>query len=135
MTPMISLAREIGHEVSWHEPRLGGMAVARSVRAMAGELTGVRRLVVGDPYSCVIQVIIGVTKVSEVTIVDDGTLPGARGSLNVDDEGTEAERTVLVEQGVLRSYLHDRISARHYGVAPTGSGRRAVGSTGERERP
>src|SRR5688572_21070557 len=60
----------------------------------------------------------------EVTIVDDGTLPGARGSLNVDDEGTEAERTVLVEHGVLRSYLHDRISARHYGVAPTGSGRR-----------
>ena len=48
---MIALAREIGHKVSWHEPRLGGMAVARSVRAMAGELTGVRRLVVGDPYS------------------------------------------------------------------------------------
>ncbi len=60
----------------------------------------------------------------EVTIVDDATLPGARGSLNVDDEGSKTERTVLVEQGTLRSYLHDRISARHYGVAPTGSGRR-----------
>jgi hypothetical protein len=70
---MITLAREIGHKVSWHEPRLGGMAIAHSVRAIAGELTGVRRLVVGDPYSGVIQVIISVTKVSEVTIVDDGT--------------------------------------------------------------
>jgi hypothetical protein len=70
---MIALARELGHKVSWYEPRLGGMAVARNVRAMAGELTGVRRLVIGDPYSGVIQVIISVTKLSEVTIVDDGT--------------------------------------------------------------
>jgi TldD protein len=59
-----------------------------------------------------------------VTIVDDGTLPGLRGSLNVDDEGNPTQRTVLVEQGILRSYLHDRISAQHYGVSPTGSGRR-----------
>jgi TldD protein len=59
-----------------------------------------------------------------ITIVDDGTLPGVRGSLNVDDEGTEGQRTVLVENGILRSYMHDRISARHYRVAPTGSGRR-----------
>ena len=70
---MIALAREAGHQVSWHEPRLGGVAVARSVRALAGELNGVRRLVVGDPYSGVIQVIISVTKLTEVTIVDDGT--------------------------------------------------------------
>jgi len=59
-----------------------------------------------------------------VTVVDDGTLPHERGTLNVDDEGTDTERTVLIENGVLRSFLHDRISARHYGVAPTGSGRR-----------
>lgn len=59
-----------------------------------------------------------------VSIVDDGTQPGFRGSINVDDEGTAVDRTVLVEDGVLRGYLHDRISARHYGVAPTGSGRR-----------
>jgi TldD protein len=59
-----------------------------------------------------------------VTVVDDGTQPGERGALNIDDEGTEAGRTVLVENGVLRSYLHDSISARHYGVASTGSGRR-----------
>jgi TldD protein len=59
-----------------------------------------------------------------VTVVDDGTQANARGALNVDDEGTPAERTVLIENGILRGYLHDRISAAHYGVAPTGSGRR-----------
>lgn len=60
----------------------------------------------------------------EVTICDDATLPNARGSINVDDEGSPTENTVLVEEGILRSYIHDRISARHYGVNPTGSGRR-----------
>ena len=59
-----------------------------------------------------------------VTIVDDGTLPHERGSLNVDDEGCPGERTVLVENGRLVSYLHDGISARHYDVGVTGSGRR-----------
>ncbi len=59
-----------------------------------------------------------------VTIVDDGTNPNARGAINVDDEGQDSQRTVLVEEGTMRSYLHDRISARHYGVAPTGNGRR-----------
>ncbi|NCG21303.1 MAG: TldD/PmbA family protein [Rhodobacterales bacterium] len=59
-----------------------------------------------------------------VTICDDATLPQARGAINVDDEGSETQNTVLVENGVLRSYLHDRISARHYGVTPTGNGRR-----------
>jgi len=59
-----------------------------------------------------------------VSIVDDGTPPGARGAINVDDEGNTAGRTVLVEAGVLATYLHDAISARHYGVAPTGNGRR-----------
>jgi TldD protein len=59
-----------------------------------------------------------------VTIADDGTNPHERGSINVDDEGTETQRTVLVENGVLRSYMHDRISAAHYKVAPTGNGRR-----------
>jgi TldD protein len=60
----------------------------------------------------------------EVTIVDSAVHPHERGALNVDDEGNPTERTVLVEQGVMRTYLHDRISAKHYGVAPTGSGRR-----------
>ncbi len=59
-----------------------------------------------------------------VTVVDDGTIDDERGALNVDDEGTPTERTVLIENGVLKGYMHDRISARQYGVAPTGSGRR-----------
>jgi TldD protein len=59
-----------------------------------------------------------------VSIVDDATGPGARGSIHVDDEGNPGTRTVLVENGVLASYLHDVISSRHYGVAPTGNGRR-----------
>ena len=59
-----------------------------------------------------------------VTIVDNGTNPHIRGSINVDDEGQPSEETVLVENGVLRTYLHDRISAKHYGVKSTGSGRR-----------
>ncbi|MHC4678320.1 MAG: TldD/PmbA family protein [Planctomycetota bacterium] len=65
-------------------------------------------------------------KVAEpfVTIIDDGTNPGLGGSLNVDDEGTLGQKTVLVENGILRSYMHDKISARHYHVEPTGNGRR-----------
>ena len=59
-----------------------------------------------------------------VTIVDNGTQEHERGALNVDDEGCPCERTVLVDRGKLASYLHDSISAKHYGVAPTGSGRR-----------
>ncbi|MCC6809901.1 MAG: TldD/PmbA family protein [Deltaproteobacteria bacterium] len=59
-----------------------------------------------------------------VSIVDDGTQKHARGAVNVDDEGNEVQKTVLVDKGVLATYLHDRISAKHYKVAPTGSGRR-----------
>jgi TldD protein len=59
-----------------------------------------------------------------VNIVDDATGAGARGSINVDDEGNAAGTTHLVQDGVLATYLHDAISARHYGVAPTGNGRR-----------
>src|SRR5690606_25875837 len=59
-----------------------------------------------------------------VTVVDDGTLPGRRGSLNVDDEGTPSQRTVLIEDGVLVGYLQDRLNARLMGMKPTGNGRR-----------
>jgi TldD protein len=59
-----------------------------------------------------------------VTVIDDGTLPGRRGSLNVDDEGTPTSRTVLIEDGVLVGYLQDRLNARLMGMAPTGNGRR-----------
>ena len=60
----------------------------------------------------------------QVTITDDGTVPGARGSINVDDEGNPTERTVLVQDGMLRSYLHDELSSAHFGIGSTGSGRR-----------
>jgi len=58
------------------------------------------------------------------TVVDDGTIPGRRGSLNVDDEGTPTQRTVLIEEGVLRGYLQDRLNARLMRMTPTGNGRR-----------
>ncbi len=58
------------------------------------------------------------------TIVDDGTLPNRRGSLAVDDEGTPGQYNVLVEDGVLKGYMQDKLNARLMGVAPTGNGRR-----------
>jgi TldD protein len=61
---------------------------------------------------------------SFVTIADDGTIHGNRGALNVDDEGNATEKTILVNGGILSSYLHDRISANYYKVKPTGNGRR-----------
>lgn len=62
--------------------------------------------------------------IPEINIVDDGTLPFNRGSVNFDDEGVPGQKTYMVKDGVLNSYLHDRISAKFYGVAPTGNGRR-----------
>jgi len=59
-----------------------------------------------------------------VTVVDDGTLSGRRGSLNVDDEGTPAQQTVLIEDGILKGYIQDTHNARLMGVSPTGNGRR-----------
>jgi TldD protein len=61
---------------------------------------------------------------SFVNIVDEGTQEAARGALNVDDEGNPVGKTMLVQDGILTTYLHDTISARHYGVKPTGNGRR-----------
>ncbi|HRH00039.1 MAG TPA: metallopeptidase TldD-related protein [Polyangiaceae bacterium] len=58
------------------------------------------------------------------TVIDDATLLQSRGSVNVDDEGFEPSSSVLIEKGVLRGYMHDRHSARHYGRAPSGNGRR-----------
>ena len=58
------------------------------------------------------------------TVVDDGTLPNRRGSLNVDDEGTPTHCTTLIENGILKGYLQDKLNARLMGVAPTGNGRR-----------
>ena len=59
-----------------------------------------------------------------VTVIDDGSMPDRRGSLTIDDEGTPTGRTVLIEDGILKGYLQDRLNARLMGVAPTGNGRR-----------
>ncbi len=70
---MAALAREAGIDIAWHEPRQGGAETARTVRALAGSLIGVGRLVIGDPFSGVIQVVLSVVRAEEVVIVDDGT--------------------------------------------------------------
>ena len=61
---------------------------------------------------------------SGVTVIDDGAIHSRRGSLTIDDEGTPTDRTVLIEDGILKGYIHDRLSARLMGMAPTGNGRR-----------
>ena len=60
----------------------------------------------------------------KISVVDDGTIPLNRGSINIDDEGVPSQKTYMVKDGILTSFLHDRVSAKHYGVAPTGNGRR-----------
>ena len=60
----------------------------------------------------------------KVTAIDDGTIPGAWGSVNIDDEGHETQRNVLIENGVLKSYMIDRLGSRRMGMEMTGNGRR-----------
>ena len=59
-----------------------------------------------------------------MTILDNGALPGLRGSLSIDDEGNPGQSTTLIEDGILKGYMQDRLNARLMGVAPTGNGRR-----------
>ena len=59
-----------------------------------------------------------------INIIDDGTIVANRGAVNYDDEGVPGQKTYLVKDGILNSYLHDRISAKYYNTAPTGNGRR-----------
>lgn len=59
-----------------------------------------------------------------INVVDDGTIPFNRGSVNIDDEGVKGQKTYIVKDGILTSYLHDRISAKYYGIPSTGNGRR-----------
>jgi len=69
--------------------------------------------------------LIGQRVASEVcTVIDDGTIPDRRGSLNIDDEGTPTQRTTLIEKGILKGYINDKLSARLLNVSPTGNGRR-----------
>lgn len=58
------------------------------------------------------------------TIVDDGTITSSRGTINVDDEGHAPQRNVLIEDGILRGYMHDNLSTKHFGIDPSGNGRR-----------
>ena len=60
----------------------------------------------------------------KVTAIDDGTIPGSWGSINIDDEGTPAQKNVLIEKGVLKNFMIDKVNARRMGMAPTGSSRR-----------
>ncbi|MDR3140168.1 MAG: TldD/PmbA family protein [Tannerellaceae bacterium] len=59
-----------------------------------------------------------------INVVDDGTIPFNRGAVNIDDDGVDGQKTYIVKEGVLASYLHDRISAKRYGIPSTGNGRR-----------
>jgi TldD protein len=93
----------IFHEACGHP--LETEAVRKSASPFAGRL--------GEPVAQ-----------SLLTAIDDGTIAGHWGSCNVDDEGMPSERTVLIEKGILRAYLSDRIGARQAGVARTGSARR-----------
>ncbi|NJO24330.1 MAG: hypothetical protein HC868_17205 [Sphingomonadales bacterium] len=61
-----------------------------------------------------------------VTVIDDGSIPGRRGSLSIDDEGTPTQENVLVEDGILRGYMQDRLNARLMGVPATGNGSRLL---------
>jgi TldD protein len=60
----------------------------------------------------------------QVTVVDDGTIENRRGSITIDDEGTPTNKTVLIEKGILKNYIQDRLNARLMNVQPTGNGRR-----------
>jgi TldD protein len=93
----------IFHEACGHS--LEATSVAKNQSEFAGKLG---------------QVVAG----PKVTAIDDGTLPGHWGSIGVDDEGTPARRNVLIENGVLKGYLIDKLNGRRMGMAPTGSSRR-----------
>jgi TldD protein len=93
----------IFHEACGHSLEASSVAIGRS--QMAGKLGEL----VANP---------------KLTAIDDGTIPGAWGSTNIDDEGTETRRNVLIENGVLKSYMIDRLGSRRMGMPMTGNGRR-----------
>ncbi len=132
------------HEAAWHGAEAARIAVDMldAREAPAGELPVV--LAAGDSGILLHEAVghgleadfnrkktsnysgqLGNMVASELcTVVDDGTVTGSRGSINVDDEGNVGKENVLIENGVLVGYMHDRISAKHFGVEATGNGRR-----------
>lgn len=93
----------IFHEACGHA--LEATAVAKGNSVFCGKL--------GQQIAC-----------KKLTAIDDGTIPNAWGSLNIDDEGTPSKKNVLIEDGILKGYMIDKMGARRMGLAPTGSGRR-----------
>ena len=100
-------------------PRLAGHPAARSHRPRAG-----RRFQPQEDHRAFAGLLGERVAAPGVTVVDDGTIDGRRGSLSIDDEGTPTSRTVLIEDGILKGYMQDRQNARLMGMAPTGNGRR-----------
>jgi len=108
-------------------PRIGGAVVTPIFQSSTFEYHGEDYHDVGYVRLSTTpnHVVLGKRVAAEgVTVIDDGTIPGRRGSLNVDDEGTTTQRTVLIENGILKNYLSDRVGAGQVGVPRTGSARR-----------
>ncbi len=132
------------HDAAWHGGEAARIAIAMldARDAPAGQMTVV--LAPGDSGILLHEAIghgleadfnrkrtsnytdqIGNQVASELcTVVDDGTIPHSRGSINVDDEGSPGRENVLIKDGILVGYMHDRLSARHFGVDQSGNGRR-----------
>jgi TldD protein len=133
-----------GHSPEWHGAEAARVALAMldAVEAPAGEMEVV--LAPGDSGILLHEAIghgleadfnrkqtsnysgrIGQRVASDLcTVVDDGTVAHSRGAINVDDEGNPGRRNVLIEHGMLRSYMHDRLSSKHFKLPPSGNGRR-----------
>ncbi|MGN0998600.1 MAG: TldD/PmbA family protein [Faecousia sp.] len=143
--------RRMGLEVfdSEIDPKATGIQAARQAVTMAGAgycPAGVMPVVIGNGFGGVIfheacghsleasSVAYGQSQFAgklgqkianeKVTAIDDGTIPGAWGSINIDDEGTPAQKNVLIEKGVLKSYMIDKFNGRRMGMASTGNARR-----------
>ncbi|MBR5742867.1 MAG: TldD/PmbA family protein, partial [Clostridia bacterium] len=131
------------------DPRETGIHAARQALVMAGAgycPAGVMPVAIGNGFGGVIfheacghsleasSVAYGMSEFTgklgqkianeKVTAIDDGTIPNAWGSINIDDEGTPSRKNVLIEKGVLKSYMIDRMGGRRMGMAPTGSARK-----------
>ena len=107
------------HDDRRARPRLARHPAARGDRPRPRRATSTARARARSPGASAQRV-----AAKGITVVDDGTIARRRGSLNIDDEGNPTQRTVLIEDGILKGYMQDRLNARLMGVAPTGNGRR-----------